>query len=158
MKQWWSQRQARERWVLGVGAVVAALVLVWVLLWEPLATNRDELRAEVQRQAVELAWMRPAVADAAGRGRVDVPAADGRSLLARVDAGLRVAGLGNQLVAVEPQGNGRVSVRLSQADFDRFAPWLQQQVHEGLMVEALSVQRAASGVDIRVELRDGGRS
>lgn len=155
MKHWWSQRQARERWTLSAGALVALLVLAWALLWEPLATSRDALRADVQRQAAELAWMRPAVAEAVARGGVDAPVADGRSLLARIDAGVREAGLGNQLVAVEPQGNGRVSVRLNQADFDRFAVWLEQQVRSGLLVESLSVQRAAGGADIRVELREG---
>lgn len=155
MKQWWSQRQARERWTLAAGTLVALLVLAWALVWEPLVDSRDALRADVQRQAAELAWMRPAVSEAMARGGVDAPVADGRSLLARLDAGVREAGLGNQLVAVEPQGNGRVSVRLSQADFDRFALWLEQQVRAGLTVESLSVQRAASGVDIRVELREG---
>jgi general secretion pathway protein M len=155
MKQWWSQRQARERSTLTAGAVVVVLVLVWVLAWEPWTASRDQLRVEVQRQAAELSWMRPAVGEALARGGMDAPVADGRSLLARVDAGLRESGLGNQLVAVEPQGQGRVSVRLSQADFDRFAQWLEQQVRAGLHVESLSVQRAASGVDIRVELREG---
>lgn len=155
MRQWWSQRQARERSVLTAGGVVAVLVLAWGLVWAPLSDSRDALRLEVQRQAGELEWMRPAVTEAVARGGVEAPVADARSLLARVDAGLRESGLGNQLVAVEPQGNGRVSVRLSQADFDRFAPWLEQQVRAGLLVESLSVQRAASGVDIRVELREG---
>lgn len=155
MRQWWSQRNLRERRVLGAGGIVAAIVLTWALLWDPLVDARDALRAEVQRQSAELAWMRPAVAEAVARGGMDAPMADGRSLLARIDAGLREAGLGNQLVAVEPQGSGRVSVRLSQADFDRFASWLEQQVRAGLQVEALSVQRGASGVDIRVELREG---
>lgn len=155
MKQWWAQRQARERMTLLVGGGGAVLVLAWALAWDPLVASRDALRAEVQRQHAELAWMRPAVREAATRGGIDAPVADGRSLLARVDAGVRDAGLGNRLVAVEPQGSGRVSVRLSQAEFDRFAVWLEQQVRAGLLVEALSVQRAASGVDVRIELREG---
>lgn len=154
MNKWWAQREERERRVLGAGALLALLVLAWALAWEPLTSSRDALRADVQRQAAELAWMRPAVAEAMARGGVDAPVADGRSLLARVDAGVRESGLGNQLVAVEPQGDGRVSVRLSQADFDRFATWLEQQVRSGLVVEALSVQRAAAGADIRLELRE----
>ncbi|MGY6517141.1 MAG: type II secretion system protein M [Lysobacteraceae bacterium] len=156
MRAWWRSRPARERGVLLAGSVVAVAVLYWALVFDPLLAARDGHRAELARQTAELEWMRPAVAEALRRGVEQAPAVDGRSLLARVDAGVREAGLGPQLVAVEPQGQGRVLVRLSGADFDRVAGWLEGQAVAGLGVDGLSVQRAAGGrVDASVSLQDG---
>lgn len=158
MTSWWSQRNRRERQILLLGSALLVAVLGWIVVWEPLRDGRDAARVEYERQQAELAWMRPAVADARARGGVDAgaPAADGRSLLARVDAGLREAGLGPSLVAVEPQGERLVSARLSGTDFNRFSGWLEGQLRAGLVLDALSVQRATHGVDVRVDLREGG--
>lgn len=155
MKAWWQARQPRERLVLGAGSAIGMLVLAWALVWDPLLASRDALRLEVARQSAQLAWMRPAVADALSRGNPPEAAPDGRSLLARADAGARAAGLGNQLVAVEPQGNDRVSVRLVGVDFDRFAAWLESLATAGLSIDELSVQRAAANtVDVRLALSE----
>lgn len=155
MRDWWQARQPRERMVLGGGAAVGLVVLAWALVWDPLFTSRDALRVEVARQSAQLAWMRPAVADALIRDTTVPDTADGRSLLARIDAGARSAGLGNQLVAVEPQGNDRVSVRLVGVDFDRFTVWLETLAASGLSIDELSVQRAAGNtVDVRLGLSE----
>ena len=77
-------------------------------------------------------------------------------VLARVDAGARVAGLGGSLVGVEPQDAQRVRVQLSGADFDVLASWLEGAAADGIRVEELSLQRASGPgrVDARVSLRE----
>lgn len=159
MKAWWDGLAARDRGVLKIGAALVALMLVWALAWQPLARARERLRAQSVAQAEALAWMRPAAQQlAAAGGAAGAPMADTRSLLARIDAGARAAGLGGALVSVEPQGANRVRATLSAADFDVLTRWLQQVSGQGVAVEQLSVQRANAGrVDARVLLAEAAR-
>lgn len=149
----------RDRRVLAVGAVVLVAILAWALGWAPLIASRDALRKEVVANAATLAWMRHAVTrmEAIGTGATASVAGD-RSLLARVDAGARQAGLGGSLVEIEPRDTRHVRVRLAGADFDVMATWLEQTAAHGIAIEALSVQRAsgAGRVDAQVSLREGG--
>lgn len=156
----WKKLPARDRGVLLAGAVLVACLLLWSLAWMPLAASRTALRSEASANAGELAWMRPASARLAAMGGAPVAhAVDGRSLLARTDAGSRDAGLGASLVAIEPQGPHRVRAQFSGADFDVLAAWLQRLAIDDIRVEELSVQRAsgAARVDARVTLGEGGR-
>jgi type II secretory pathway component PulM len=80
----------RERQLLLVAAAVLLLFLGWLLLWRPLAAARDTLRGQVAQSSADLAWMRQALPALAGSAAtLPAPARDGRSLLARVDAGAR---------------------------------------------------------------------
>ncbi|PIQ37432.1 MAG: general secretion pathway protein GspM [Lysobacterales bacterium CG17_big_fil_post_rev_8_21_14_2_50_64_11] len=156
MKAWWNGLSARDRGVVQIGAALALLMLVWALLWQPLSRARHAVRAQAVAQAEALAWMRPAAQQlAAAGGLAQAPSTDARSLLARIDAGAREAGLGGSLVSVEPQGSHRVRTTLSAADFNTLVRWLQQVAGQGVALEQLSVQRASAGrVDARVLLTE----
>ncbi|MBB5015873.1 type II secretion system protein GspM [Rehaibacterium terrae] len=160
MSAWLASLSARDRRILAVGAVLAAAMLLWAFVWDPLARSREALRAEAADNAAALAWMRPAAERLIARGGVVVtPSADGRSLLARVDAGVREAGLASSLLAVEPQGSDRVRVQFGGADFDLLAGWLERAAAAGIVIEEFSAQRAAAAgrVDARLLLREGAR-
>lgn len=155
---WWDGLSPRDRMVVQGGAVIAAVLLLWGVLWLPLAHSRDALRRQVIAQNQALTWMRPAAQQLVASGGLGAQAAsaDGRSLLARVDAGARAAGLGGSLVSVEPQGPRRVRATFTAADFDTLASWLEQGAAAGIDVAELSVQRAAGGrVDVRALLAEG---
>ncbi len=155
---WWQGLSLRDRQVLTGGGVLAALLLLWGVLWLPLAHSRDALRRQVIAQTQTLTWMRPAAQQliAGGGSSTQATAVDGRSLLARVDAGARAAGLAGALVSVEPQGPRRVRASFTGADFDILASWLERSAAQGVRVAELSVQRAAGGrVDARALLAEG---
>ncbi|MFC4729616.1 type II secretion system protein GspM [Coralloluteibacterium thermophilus] len=147
---------ARDRRVLAWGAAVAVLVLGWAWLLDPLLASREALRGQAAANARDLAWMRPLAGRLAAQGPAATAPADGRSLLARVDAGLREAGLASALAAVEPQGAGSVRVRLADADFDALVAWMEGAVAQGARIEEWSAQRSGAGrVDARLLLREG---
>jgi general secretion pathway protein M len=153
----WSKLSVRDRRIVAIGGVVVALLLGWSLAWLPLADSRASLRTTAAANATALAWMRPASARLAAIGGARVArAGGGGSLLARVDAGARVAGLGGSLVGIEPQDAQHVRVQLSGADFDVLASWLEGAAADGIRVEELSLQRASGPgrVDARVSLRE----
>ena len=148
----------RERRALTLGAVVLLLVLGYVLAWEPLLQSRDAWRVRVAAAEADLAWMRaaaPRVQAAAGTAPATA-APDGRSLLARVDASAREAGLGTSLLRVEPIAAGQVRVTFEQAGFDALMHWLETlAAAQGVRVTELSAQRAdgVGLVDARVSLQ-----
>lgn len=149
----------RERRLLLVAGVLLLLFLGWLLLWRPLAAARDTLRGQVAQSAAELSWMRQALPALAGSAQSQAPrASDGRSLLARVDAGAREAGLGETLLRVEPVSASEVRVSFGGADFDALVGWMEAftAAHDATVTE-LSVQRVqgVGRVDARLALREG---
>ena len=124
---WWNGLQPRERRMLGVGAIVIALMLGWAFIWYPLTHSRIELEKRVARQREDLAWMRQHLPEArelhaqGARGRVE---RQGKSLLALADATARSSGLAGALKRVEPAGGKSVRVSFEVADFDALMNWL----------------------------------
>ena len=140
----WAALGERERRWLVAGAVGVLLVLAWDRIWDPLASAWAALRAEAVRNEQALAWMRPAARALASGGHAESrpAAANGRSLLARFDAGAREAGLAGGLVGVEPLGGDRVRARFAAVAFDGLIAWLEAEAGRGLRVEELSLRRA----------------
>ena len=159
LRQRWEALAPREQRVLSLGALVLLGVLGYVLVWEPLALSREEWRTRVIAAETDLSWMR-AVAPQVQAQRSAQPLAsghDGRSLLARVDASAREAGLGSVLLRVEPVAAGQVRVQFERAGFDALMRWLETlSAQYGTRVTELSVQRSEGVglVDARLSLEE----
>lgn len=157
---WWQSLASNERRMLVVGGLVALLLLGWALLWHPLALRRAELREDVERQRLELAYVRSGVAEVERSRATGVRARgdrQGKSLLALADASAREAGLEASLRRVEPVGERNVRVGFEAANFDQLAQWLELlAARYGVEAIELSAERAEGLglVDARVTLRD----
>ena len=129
LRMWWQAREARERRVLAIGAVVAVVMLLWALVWKPLQDQRIALAEGNQRLAADLALMRAAAGELGERqlGEDADRSRAGRSLLALADAGIREIGLAGSLRRIEPSGDGRVRLRLESVPFDPIAEWLERR-------------------------------
>lgn len=161
MNAYWQGLSARDRRIVKWGAGLVAALLVWAWVWDPLSHSRVALREQAASNETALAWMRPAAEQVAAQGGVAAVAShgtDGRSLLARIDASAREAGLGAHLVAVEPQGESRVRAQFSAADFNQLVTWLETLRAAGIRIEELGVVRAAGSgrVDARLVLQVAG--
>lgn len=160
IRTWWLGLQERDRRVLGIGGIVVAVLLIWVLVWIPLARTRTDLTAQVAQQRADMAWMRQALGQARAlnaqgvRGNV---ARQGKSLLALADATARAAGLGDALKRVEPTGPASVRVTFEIADFDTLANWMDGLARGyGVSVTDFSADKAQGLglVNARVTLQD----
>lgn len=156
MKAWWMARSGRERQVLSGAAVVALLLLGWAWVWDPLQTSLREARTRVI--AVEAAMTRmQAQAEQyrrlAAQSPVSVNAAPG-SLLVRVDGSLTEAGIGSNVLRVDPLESGSVRVQFQGVDFDSLMRWLEAlAARDGLRVTEFGAQRvSAARVDARLVL------
>lgn len=158
-KTWWSGRDARERRVLGTGAIVVAVMLVWAFVWKPLDDARATLVESNGRLAADVAAMRDASEVLRGAASNDdaARARAGQSLLALADAGIRDIGLGGSLKRIEPAGDGRVRLRLEAVSFDPLAAWLETlAAQQDIRVTEIAATRTgyAGQVDIQLVLED----
>ena len=160
MIAWWQGLSPRDQRVLGGGALVVALLLLWALLIEPAQSARHSLQAQVQAAETDLAFMQQAAQQLSGlqsAGSSHVFDRGGRSLLALADGSAGEARLGAAIKRIEPIAANRVNVWLEQANFDDVALWLEQlQRQFGVRVDELSLQRgsAVGQVDGRLTLLD----
>ena len=157
---WWKGLSLREQRIVAIGAIAAAVLLGWALIWHPLAVKRSELLESVDAQRRDLAYVRVAAAEverlrATGvRSRAD---RQGRSLLALADATARGAGLESALKRVEPVGARSVRVSFENANFDALVDWLEDLSRSyGVEASDLSADRAdgVGLVNARVTLQD----
>ena len=128
MRDWWNRLNVRERWFIGGGAVVLAVILVYVLAWRPWRIDVERLQQQIVAQRADLAWMRSAAQEIKRLNAAAVTQAPNRnreqSLSTLIDQTAKAAGLGTALKRVEPQGDAGLRVRLEQVSFDRMLLWL----------------------------------
>lgn len=142
MNAWWAGLAARERVMLGGGGLVLALVLLYLLIWEPLAAQRQQLRADISALSADLAWMQQVAGQvkrrAAQQGNQPAAAAGG-SVLTLVEVSARAAGLHGSLERVQPEGQG-ARLWFAETGFDGLLHWLGElEQRQGLRVSQLAV-------------------
>ena len=160
MIAYWHTLQPRERLILGAGTLLALILLLWALVWEPYVRDGERLAQRVRVEREDLAWMEQAatqVRHLRGSTRLKSRPA-GQSLLALVDSTARTHQLGTALKRVQPDGQRAVRVWLEQAQFDTLLVWLERLASDyGVHVSGLVLERGevAGQVNARVVL-DGG--
>lgn len=145
MRAWFDSLGTRERMMLAAGVVLLIPLLVWALLWQPLASSVDRLQGEVAQQRETLAWMQRAAAEVkrlSGSGAAAAAGLGGRSLLAVVDQSARAAGLGSGVKRIEPESADAVRVTLEGVAFDTVLTWLDTLGRDfGVAAGTVSVER-----------------
>lgn len=143
MKLWWAGLAPRERVILGGGALVLVLVLLYLLVWEPVAQQRQQLRADISALSADLAWMQQVAPQVKRRASQQInqpstPAAGG-SVLTLVEVSARAAGLHESLERVQPEGTG-ARLWFAETGFDGLLRWLGElEQRQGLQVSQLAV-------------------
>jgi general secretion pathway protein M len=136
MNAWWESRSERERWLVGLMLVLAAILLLCLLVVRPLSDALDAAKARHGDAAVALAQARaraqpPATSSPAASGPVD-------SIIARTAAGAGFPG-----ARIAAQGPGRASVSIDAARPQALFGWIAQMEQGGLVVERLRAQANA---------------
>ncbi|MGD8630150.1 MAG: type II secretion system protein M [Gammaproteobacteria bacterium] len=159
MRAWFEGLDQRERLLVMAGSALLAVFLVIVLVWLPVRSGYNSLKASVAEQRDTAAWMQRSAQQLAELKRSGGTAAvglGGRSLLAVTDSTARAGGLGAELKRVEPEGRDSVRVWLDGAPFDVLVKWLTtlNSTH-GILVDNATLERTESAgrVDARLTLQ-----
>ncbi len=161
MKEWFNGLEPRERLTLCVGGGIAAIILLYAILWLPVTRDVASLQDQVENQRSTARWMQSSATEVTAlRGvRAATPRGnDGRPLLTLVETTAKRAGLGEALNRVEPQGTNRARVWLELASFDQLLRWLAQiQRDHGVQAESAVVdpQERVGRVNARLVLLRG---
>ena len=147
MRAWLESLGARERLMLGSGAVVLALLMFYALVWSPFSSGYETLKTRVTAQRDTVVWMEQSAQLLQQLRRSRGPATrglGGKSLLAMTDSTARSNGLGPALKRVEPEGSRNVRVWLEGASFDQLVKWLGTlSATYGIETDSASLERTA---------------
>jgi general secretion pathway protein M len=130
MTVWWTERSARERWLVATMLALAALLLAWLVVVRPLSDALDAAKMREGDAAVALAEARARAVPAS----LGAPAADGPvdAIVARTAS---QAGFANPRIA--GQGPGRAAAAIDAARPQALFGWIAQMEQNGLAVERL---------------------
>jgi type II secretory pathway component PulM len=139
LTRWYAEQSGRDQRILRWGAVAAAVILLAALLL-PLQRNLSRARAQVAQQQSDLAWMRSMAPTLAAAGPGPAAASTGESLVVLIDRSARESGLAQALTGSQPAGNGGMTVRMENADFNLLIGWLSRlTAQHDLRVETASI-------------------
>ncbi|UNK80678.1 type II secretion system protein GspM [Sphingopyxis granuli] len=156
MQNWWAGLTQRERWLVGVAAVLALAVLLWALVRPAYAAFVDletAHRAAVEREGrvaakVRLLSQRPASSVAAA---VDAASIDQYLAQSAGEIGLT-------LDRNEARGARQATIAIATAKAPVLIDWLAALEAQGFVIDQLSITPAADGtVGVTADLRKGGR-
>jgi len=158
IRQFWINLSTREQRILAIGGVVAALIVVYTLLWAPWQDALQRLRSQVPSKYATLSWMReqareikPLMASQKDKKEDDVP------LLTVVERTAESAKTRNVIRRMAPgDQENQVRIWLTEADFDSWLVWLEQLRKQGIEVVSATITRTNEDkVTIRVTLQRG---
>ncbi|MFV2055376.1 MAG: type II secretion system protein GspM [Thiohalomonadales bacterium] len=161
MKDWYENLQQKEKRMLMFGGIALGLMLIYLLLWEPLAENYksakknsekyEKLVAWMEQHAAEVRVLRATMAPSAGRGN--------QSILGVVDKTAKQIKLSKNLKQVRPDGNNKARVRLEDAPFDTVIRWLELlQQQQGITLVSSSIQKQGTNGLVNARLVFEGAS
>lgn len=138
MMNWFNQLAPRERLIVGVGALLAALIVGWRFVWTPLDVRSAELAtevAELSRLVVDL----ERAATLRGTGTAATAGTSSASPMALVEQTARPLGLASKLERTRQEGPNAIYVTLRDAPFDLVNAWLTTlELEHGLSVVTVS--------------------
>jgi type II secretory pathway component PulM len=157
LMRWWEGLQQRERWILALGALVVACMIVYLVL-DPLFRGVGERGQRVAEKEELLAWVQRSAAQLPKAGASTAAAETAPVII--VNRTVQAAGLGPYLKQAQPGGQGETGVRtqFQAVPFDTLMLWLSQIASQhGLRVD--SAQLDTSGrpgtTDARLSLERG---
>mgnify|MGYP003702101065 FL=1 len=150
MKDWFAGLERRERMLVAGGGAVLLVLLLYTMIWEPIAGSYRALQDGVAEQKQTLVWMQQAAAELQllqRSGSGTARGLGGRSLLSVVDQSARSGGLGTAIKRIEPDGGKGVKVWLEGVAFDPMILWL------GKITRTYQIETSI----ITIEPQGGGR-
>ena len=154
MKSWFSQFNQREQLSLLVLGVALGLYLLYMLVWSPLAGQRDRLENQNRGVAVSLQRVDVMVSEvlqlrAEEGGSTGGARRNLTSLINQSTARLQLA-----VTRLQPNSRGEIQVRFESAAFDDLLQWLHEmESGEGLLVREASITQAGSSGRVNATVR-----
>ena len=125
MRDWLDSLAPRERIMVLICAVVVALAVIWLLMWRPLDSRHDALRASVEDWETGLARLQRVAELRSSGGASDQPLLGmNQTPVVIVDTTLRARGLSGALRRSQPTTSTGIRVEFENVPFNSLVLWL----------------------------------
>ncbi len=156
----WSARNPREQAILAGGGAVLALVIGYLVLWEPAADGRERLARNLPKLRADLAEMETLAQEARGLKATPAPSLRGDALTQALQDSLGQHGL--KATRLAAGADNSVQVQLDKVPFGAVSGWLQdvrQQQRMKVIDARIDYVGATALVNVSATLQGpGGRS
>jgi general secretion pathway protein M len=142
MRAWFENLAERERRLVLLGAVVAAILLVLAIVL-PLNRNIAQARQRVTVKQGDLAFIQSAVPQLVSAGPGPAAVVSNENMVVLIDSSARESGLGKSLSSTQPTGDKALRVRFDRVPFDGLMAWLARiSQNHGIRVETAEIEFA----------------
>lgn len=154
MKALWQSFSTRDQASLLVLAAVLLVYLVYMLVWSPLSSLRDDMARRNVATAESLQRVDAMVSEIIELRDSGAAANNQRNLTSLVNRATTRLGL--PVSRLQPNSRGEIQVRLEGAAFDNLLTWLHElEYREGLLVLEASISQAGSAGRVNATVRVG---
>ena len=154
MKALWQTFSTRDQASLLVLAAVLLVYLVYMLVWSPLSSLRDDMARRNVATAESLQRVDAMVSEIIELRDSGAAANNQRNLTSLVNRATTRLGL--PVSRLQPNSRGEIQVRLEGAAFDNLLIWLHElEYREGLLVLEASISQAGSAGRVNATVRVG---
>ena len=153
IKQYWFGLELRERWILGLGALVVSLILFYALVWQPWHKAIDSMNEQLPALRTDLQWMRQQAEVVKNGGVIKAKSnikGGNESLLSILEKTARASKLDKSIQEITPgQNNQEVRVVLEEASFNQWVSWIDLLYKDYLItVKQVTAERDDDTPDI----------
>ena len=151
MKEWFARFNPREQLSLLALGLALVLYALYMLLWSPLHSLRDDMAARNHSAAESLQRVEAMVSEVL-RLRADEQPGRQRNLTSLINQS--TSRLKLQVTRLQPNRRGEIQVRMESVPFDGVLAWLHQmEFGEGLLVREVAITGAGSSGRVNVTVR-----
>ena len=150
--QWWQLRTGTERIVITLAAAVIALLLLWVVAWEPLQRDSERVSRRLAEQRSGLVVARRQADDIAGLAR-SAPVVGTGDARAAIEAALARQNLRSAAGTVERIDDDHWHLGFGGLPFDALTAWLESlQRDAGVRASEVSVTARVEPGQVRADV------
>lgn len=154
MKSLWQSFTTRDQVSLLVLAGVLTVYLIYMLVWSPLTSLRDDMARRNVATSESLQRVDAMVSEIMALRDSGAGANSRRNLTSLVNQATTRLGL--PVSRLQPNSRGEIQVRLEGAAFDDLLSWLHElEYREGLLVLEASISQAGSAGRVNATVRVG---
>ncbi len=155
LRLWLDSLQQRERIIVIAGAISLAVILFYLLIWEPIKTQHEEQLMQQESQRQLLQWMKNARLEIQSLRSVNAASISrfrNLSISNLADRSATSSGIKTSITKIE-QGKNGTRVDLKSVDFDRMIRWLSDlQNTYGIHAARVKVEHTSLSGAVNAEI------